>query len=232
MKAAPLYDQAGEVQALAGIGRDISDLETAEVRLRDYGLGLEHMLTQTIDAMSNMVEWRDPYTHGHQRRVAELACSIAEEMGLAPDRIQGLRLAAYVHDVGKIAIPAEILSKPTVLTAIERDLVRTHVDISRDILSKVDFPWPVADIAHQHHERMDGSGYPQGLKGDEILLESRILAVADTVEAMSSHRPYRPALGMERALDEIVKNRGRHYDPAVVDACQRVLRRVPSAVGA
>jgi len=168
------------------------------------------------------VEARDPYTAGHQRRVSELAAAIALEMGLPEEQVNGIHLAAMIHDVGKIHIPAEILSKPGKLNDIEFMLVKTHPQSGYDILKGVKFPWPIADIILQHHERMDGSGYPQGLKDGEILLESRIMAVADVVEAMSSHRPYRPALGIMAALSEIDRGRRSVYDPEVVDACLRL----------
>jgi len=185
---------------------------------------LRKALGGIIQAMSLAIETRDPYTSGHQQRVADLARSIAQEMGLPEDQVDGLRMAGIIHDLGKIAVPAEILSKPTKLGNIELALIKIHPQTGYDILKDIDFPWPVAEIALQHHERMDGSGYPQGLKGKDILLEARILAVADVVEAMASHRPYRPALGMDAALDEIAKNRDTLYDPEVVDACLRLFR--------
>jgi HD-GYP domain-containing protein (c-di-GMP phosphodiesterase class II) len=177
-----------------------------------------------IQAMSRTIETRDPYTSGHQRRVADLARSIAHEMGLPEDQVDGLRMAGIVHDLGKIAVPAEILSKPTKLSNIELALIKVHPQTSYDILKDIDFPWPVAEIVFQHHERMDGSGYPRGLKGDEIFLEARILMVADVVEAMASHRPYRPALGIDKALEEISQNKGILYDPEVVEVCLRLFR--------
>ncbi|MCX7843973.1 MAG: HD-GYP domain-containing protein [Candidatus Bipolaricaulota bacterium] len=172
------------------------------------------------------MDLREPYTAGHQRRVAELACAIAQELGLSAERIQGLRVAALLHDVGKaLFVPIEILSKPGKLTDLEMALIREHPRAGYEILRRVEFPWPVAEIVHQHHERLDGSGYPRGLKGEAILLEARILAVADVVEAMSSHRPYRPALGVEAALAEIREKAGKLYDPKVVEACLRVFAR-------
>ncbi len=170
------------------------------------------------------LESKDPYTSGHQQRVAALARSIAQEMGLSGNQVDGLRMAANVHDLGKIAVPAEILSKPTKLNDIEFDLIKIHPQTGYDILKDIDFPWPLAQIVLQHHERINGSGYPQGLKGEEILLESRILAVADVVEAIASHRPYRPAYEIDVALDEISKNRSILYDPEVVDACLRLFK--------
>jgi HD-GYP domain-containing protein (c-di-GMP phosphodiesterase class II) len=169
-----------------------------------------------------MVETRDPYTAGHQRRVADLARTIATEMNLHDDQIDGIRMAATIHDLGKISVPAEILSKPTKLTNIEFNPIKTHSQSGYNILKDIDFPWPVARTVLEHHERMNGSGYPDGLTGDNILMESRILAVADVVESMASHRPYRSALGIDAALNEISKNKGILYDPEVSDACLRL----------
>ena len=176
----------------------------------------------TIEVVSTIGELRDPYTHGHEHRVGDIAVAIATEMGLPEDRIEGICVAGYLHDVGKIAVPAEILSKPSKLSKVEFDLVKQHAQQSYEILKNVEFPWPVAEAAWQHHERLDGSGYPRGLKGDAIILEARILAVADTLEAMASHRPYRPGLGIDKALAEIERGRGTAYDPLVVDACLRL----------
>jgi len=185
---------------------------------------LAKALEGTIDAMSLTIEMRDMYTAGHQRRVAQLAVAIAEEMKLPVDKIEGIRMAGIIHDIGKIAMPAEVLTKPARLSKIEVQLIREHPRVGFNILKKIDFPWPVAQIILQHHERMDGSGYPDGLSGEAILLEARILAVADVVEAMSSHRPYRPALGVEKALEEIRRGRGIRYDLQVVDACIRLFK--------
>ena len=179
-------------------------------------------LEGTVLAIATMVEMRDPYTAGHQRRVADLATAIAVEMGLPEDQARGIHLAGTIHDLGKIQTPAEILSKPGRLSAAEFSLIKLHPQNGYDILKNIDFPWPIAQMVFQHHERLDGSGYPYGLKGDEILLEARILTVADVMEAMSSHRPYRPGLGLDVALAEIGKGRGSHYDPDVVDACVRL----------
>jgi putative nucleotidyltransferase with HDIG domain len=164
---------------------------------------LQGALEGIIQVMTRTVEARDPYTAGHQRRVALLSVAIAEKMGMPKDQIEGIRMAGMIHDLGKISVPAEILSKPTRLTDIEFALIKTHSQVGYDILQEVDFPWPIAQMVLQHHERMDGSGYPQGLSGEDILLEARILCVADVVEAMASLRPYRPALGIEKALEEI-----------------------------
>lgn len=181
-------------------------------------------LEATIQAIAATVEMRDPYTAGHERRVAELAVAIAKEMGLSDHQIEGIRVAATVHDLGKIQIPAEILSKPSSLSDIEFTFIKVHPLMGYNILKDIDFPWPVAEIVLQHHERIDGSGYPNGLKGKHILLEARIIAVADTVEAMASHRPYRAGLGIRAALDEITASSGKHYDPKVVEACVKLFR--------
>jgi HD-GYP domain-containing protein (c-di-GMP phosphodiesterase class II) len=167
---------------------------------------------------------RDPYTAGHERRVAEIAVAIGRDFGFDDRRLEGLRVAGYLHDVGKMTIPSEILSKPGKLSAIEFQLIQGHARASYDVLKDVEFPWPVAQVALQHHERIDGSGYPQGLKGEAIMLEARIMAVADVVEAMSSHRPYRPGLGIAKALAEIERGRGTAYDIQAADACLRLFR--------
>lgn len=185
---------------------------------------LRQSLEESIRAIAYTVEKRDPYTAGHERRVGELAVAIAQEMGLPEEKIHGIRLAATVHDLGKIQVPAEILAKPGRLTDIEFSLIKVHPEAGFDILKDVKFPWPIADIVRQHHERLDGSGYPQGLLDGNILLESRIMAVADVVEAMASHRPYRPALGIEVALKEIERGKDSAYDPAVADACLKLFR--------
>jgi PAS domain S-box-containing protein/putative nucleotidyltransferase with HDIG domain len=185
---------------------------------------LQDNLEDTVRAIATIVEMRDPYTSGHQIRVAELASAIAKQMGLPDEQVHAIHLAGVVHDLGKIQIPAEILSKPGKITDLEYRLIKTHAQAGYDILKGIDFPWPIAQMVLQHHERMDGSGYPQGLKGDQILLEARILGVADVVEAMSSHRPYRASLGIEVALEEITRSRGTLYDPQVVDACLALFR--------
>ena len=187
--------------------------------LQDSMERLEKALEGSIQAIASTVETRDPYTAGHQQRVAELACAIANEMGLHDDQAYGIRMGGLIHDLGKISIPAEILSKPGRITAIEFDLIKTHPKVGYDILRPIEFPWPIAQMVLQHHERMNGSGYPAGLSGDGILLEARILGVADVVEAMASHRPYRPARGIDKALKEISENKGSLYDSYVVDAC-------------
>jgi putative two-component system response regulator len=187
---------------------------------------LQRTLEQTVYALAATIEMRDPYTAGHQRRVANLAFAIAtaREMELPRDEARGLHMAGLVHDIGKIQVPAEILSKPTALTDVEWDLIKTHPQVGYDILKSIEFPWPVAQIVLQHHERLDGSGYPQGLSSTDILLDAKILAVADVVEAMASYRPYRPARPLEEALKEIEDHKGTLYDPDVVDACLRAVR--------
>ena len=181
-------------------------------------------MLHTVEAVSVMVELRDPYTAGHERRVAEIAVAIAEEMGLPEQQRKGLQVIGIVHDVGKISLPAEILAKPTRITDIEFEIIKTHAQAGYDILKGIEFPWPVAQAILQHHERLDGSGYPNGLRGEEIILEARILAVADVVEAMATHRPYRPGLGIDAAMEEILKSRGTRYDAQVADACLRLFR--------
>ena len=202
---------------------DITERRKAEEALQQSLERTRKALKGTVQSMTMVVETRDPYTSGHQRRVAKLACAIAKEMELEEERVEAIEMAGLIHDIGKIAVPADILNKPSKLSEPEMALIRAHVEVSYQILKSIDFPWPVAEIVLQHHERMDGSGYPQGLRGDEILLEARILAVADAVEAMASHRPYRPARGIEGALEEISKNSGILYDPEAVTACLKLI---------
>jgi putative nucleotidyltransferase with HDIG domain len=180
---------------------------------------LHESLEDTVGAIASTVEARDPYTAGHQERVAQLASTIAREMGLPDEQIRGIFLAGLIHDVGKIHVPAEILSKPGALTPLEIQLVRVHAQAGYDIIKGIEFPWPVAEAVLQHHERLDGSGYPRALAGDSIIIEARVLAVADVTETMMSHRPYRPAKGLGNALAEIKSGKGRLYDAAAVDAC-------------
>jgi putative nucleotidyltransferase with HDIG domain len=181
-------------------------------------------MNATIDTMSNMIEAKDPYTSGHQHRVCQLAVPLARELGLSEDKVEGIRIASLIHDIGKIGIPTEILSKPTRLTDMEFILIKDHSQIGYDILKSIDFSYPIARIVLQHHERLNGTGYPNKLKGDEIILEAKIIGIVDVVEAMSSHRPYRPALGIDKALEEISKNKGTLYDPEVVDACLKLFK--------
>ncbi len=189
---------------------------------KQYRHLLQKALDGTIQAMAMVVEMRDPYTARHQRRVAKLAYAVAESMALSEEQVHSVCVAAGVHDIGKIGVPAEILSKPGLLGRVEASMIRSHPRIGYDILKSIEFPWPIAQIVFQHHERMDGSGYPSGLLGESILLEAKILGVADVVEAMASHRPYRPAPGIDKALEEISKNSGSLYDPEVVAACSSV----------
>jgi len=235
------YEQAGILRTLSGLGiiwtlgsigliissrrlrADARRQLEAHQAINKLNEGLERSLEQTIEAIAATIETRDPYTAGHQRRTAIIACAIAQELGLDDERIRGLRVAANIHDIGKNSIPAELLSRPARLTPAEFELIKVHPESGYDIVRGIDFPWPVAEIVRQHHERIDGSGYPHGLRGDEILLESRILAVADVVEAITSHRPYRPALDMAVAVAELREYRGTRYDPAVVDAFLRLL---------
>lgn len=245
--ALPLTDTAGHVfGALTIDTTSANTFEQEEIRLlrelaNDLSYGIISLrnraaqqrsteqiakgLEDTIQAIAATVEMRDPYTAGHQRRVAQLAEAIALEMGLSKEQAHGIRLAGTVHDIGKIGVPVEILSKPTKLSELEFRIVQEHAAMGFDILKDISFPWPIAKIAHQHHERINGSGYPQGLKGEEILLDARIVAVADVIESMASDRPYRPSLGMQIALEEITRNRGLFYDEHVVDACRRVLEQ-------
>lgn len=213
-----MRSDAGAPIGFRGIMRDITE------RLRDMDLQesfntMRKALGQTVQALSLALEVRDPYTAGHHRRVSDLARAIASLMGFTRDRIDGIRIAGSIHDIGKISIPSEILSKPATLTAIEFKLIKTHPQMGYDILKNIDFPWPVAMAVYQHHERINGSGYPSGISDRNIILEAKILAVADVVEAMSSHRPYRRAIGTDIAIDEIRKNSGILYDKNVVDAC-------------
>jgi len=207
-----------------GYLRDITARKRAEAELTKSFERIQRRLAETVAALASMTEKRDPYTAGHQQRVTQLARAIAMEMHLPEDQVQGIVVAATLHDIGKIYEPAEILSKPDILTEIEFLMMKVHPEVGYDILKNIEFPWPVAQIVLQHHERHDGSGYPKGLKGEEILPEARILAVADVVEAMASHRPYRSALGVKSALDEITKNRGVLYDPEVVDTCLKLFK--------
>ncbi len=201
---------------------EIMQRKKVQKNFEDGNEKLQRVLNETISALAFTVEKRDPYTAGHQERVTQLSEAIAIEMKLPPEQILGVKTAAMIHDIGKICVPAEILSKPSKLTTYEFNIIKAHPEVGYDILKEIEFPWPVSSIVVQHHERLDGSGYPGALKGDEILIESHILMVADVVEAMASHRPYRPALGIERALDEIIRGKGIVYDENVVDACIRL----------
>jgi putative nucleotidyltransferase with HDIG domain len=203
---------------------EIIEKKQGEVELQQSYQKLQKTMEDTIYTIGKIAETRDPYTSGHQKNVSQIATLMAQEMKLPKDRIEGIRIASLVHDIGKISLPAEILNKPTKLSEIEYSLIKDHSQVGYDVLKSIDFAYPIARIVLQHHERLDGSGYPQGLKGDEIILEARIIGVADVVEAMSSHRPYRPALGIDKALEEISKNKGILYEPKVVDACIKLFK--------
>jgi len=213
------------------IKRVIQERENAAERnrmgqeLQESFRRLKKGLEDTISVLARAIETRDPYTSGHQKRVSELSCLIGKEIHLPPEQLDGLRLAGLIHDIGKISIPSEILNKPGRLSEVEYNLIKTHSEIAYEILKHVDFPWPIADMVLQHHERLDGTGYPKGLKSDNILLEAKILAVADVVDAMAAHRPYRPSLGVDQALEEITRSRDRLYDSRIVEACLRVIDR-------
>ncbi|MEW6404406.1 MAG: HD domain-containing phosphohydrolase [Chloroflexota bacterium] len=200
-----------------------SEIMRSEDQLEKTVTKLRKAMEGTIHAIALTVEARDPYTAGHQRRVADLAGAIGMEMGLPGEQIEGIRVAGAVHDLGKISVPAEILNRPGKLTDLESSIIHTHSQVGYDILKGIEFPWPIAEVILQHHERIDGSGYPNGLSDQAILLEAKIIAVADVIEAMASNRPFRTARGMDEALKEITKNRGLLYDPAVVKACLTII---------
>ncbi len=222
MRAAPGHWQGRDARIIWL--HDRTEQLRATEALAESHARLRISLEGTIHAIALVVEGRDPYTAGHQRRVAKLAVAIARTMGVEEEKIEGIHWGCMIHDIGKIYLPAEILSKPSPLTDLEYSLVQTHPQVGYDILKDVEFPWPVADIVHQHHERIDGSGYPRGLKGDQICLEARITVVADVTEAMSNHRPYQPGLGIDKALAEIKRGRGKQYDADVVDACLKLFK--------
>jgi len=219
-----IRDEAQKPVSIISLSRDITDRKRAKEELQQTLESLRKAVGTTIQVMVSAVETRDPYTAGHQVRSANLARTMAAEMGLPQEKIDGIRMAGSIHDIGKLSIPAEILSKPTKLSEIEFSLIKEHARQGYEILRNVESPWSLAEMVYQHHERMDGSGYPRGLKGEEILMEARILAVSDVVESMASHRPYRASLGINAALEEVEKNRGTLYDEAVADACLRLFR--------
>ncbi len=219
-----IKDAAGENIGFRGLLRDITDRKRADEKLQQTLDSLKKAVGTTIQVLVSVLESRDPYTAGHQTQVANLSCAIAAELGLDQEKIEGIHMAGVIHDIGKLAIPTEILTKPSKLTDIEFSLIKQHPETGYEMLKYVESPWPLAQIVYQHHERMNGSGYPKNLKGDEILLEARIMAVADVVDAMASHRPYRAALGIEKALAEIEEHKGILYDEAVVDACLTLFR--------
>ncbi|MDD3847547.1 MAG: response regulator [Syntrophorhabdaceae bacterium] len=223
-KKIPIIESEGKEVYLLGISEDITERKETQEELKRTMEKLRKSLVVTIHTMSMMVEARDPYTAGHQRRVSNLARAVAKEMDLSEAVIDSVRMTGSIHDIGKISVPAEILSKPGRLTEIELSLIKVHPQSGYDMLKDVELPYPIAEIVLQHHERLDGSGYPQGLTDGEILLEAQILSIADVVEAMASHRPYRSALGIDAALEEIEKNKGILYDADAVDACLRLFR--------
>jgi PAS domain S-box-containing protein/putative nucleotidyltransferase with HDIG domain len=204
---------------------DITEHKQVEEELQQSLKRLRRTFDETVQALASAIRTRNPYMAGHQQRVTQLACAIAREMGLPEEQIEGIRVAGLIHDIGKISVPVEILSNPDGISDLEYGIIKAHPQIGYDILKAVEFPWPVAEIVLQHNERLDGSGYPQGLSGDEILLEARILGVADVVDAMSSHQPYRAARGLDKALEEISQNRGVLYDPGAVGACLKLFKQ-------
>jgi len=218
-QSGPLFNRSGDSIGVLGVVQDITGHRESEELLKEMNKSLALRLLQTINAISRIGELRDTYTAGHQRRVADLACAIAKELGLSDERISNISNGGLIHDIGKINIPSGILNKSGQISSLEYQIMQTHVECGYEIIKEIDFPPQVIEMVHQHHERLDGTGYPQNLKGDQIILESRILAVADVVEAMTSHRPYRPALGLDVALEEISSFRGEKFDCAVVDAC-------------
>jgi len=218
IKEEEIYLTEYNKRLITKLEKKVLDLEKSEKRL-------QKTMEDTIYTIGKIAETRDPYTSGHQKNVSQIAIFIAQEMKLPKDKIEGIRIASLVHDIGKISLPAEILNKPTKLSEMEYGLIKDHSQVGYDVLKSIEFSWPIAQIILQHHERLDGSGYPQGLKGKDILLEAKIIGVADVVEAMSSHRPYRPAWGIDKALEEISKNKGILYDPKVVDACLKLFKR-------
>ncbi len=226
MTLSPLI-RHGETEGVTIVARDISTRRQTEDELKSSHRRLKSLMHETVESLSTAHEKRDLYTSGHQRSVSMIACCIADEMNLPHERIEGIRIAGLLHDIGKVCIPMAILAKPAVLSAEEMALMRRHSEAGYEIVKNIPFPWPVKDIILQHHERCDGSGYPRGLRGEAILLEARILAVADVLEAMSAHRPYRPALGLDKALGEIREHMGTVYDQ---EACQAALRLVETGI--
>ena len=220
-----LFDGEGNLVEYQSVGRDISDRKRMEESLRVSGERLERVLDETVRVLAGTMRIRDVYTADHQEGVAQLAYAIGEEMGLSEDVLKGLWMAALIHDIGKLHIPGEILNKPTTLTALEYEIVKRHPEVGSETLKGISFPWPIAQIVSQHHERLDGSGYPRGLRGDQILPEVRVLSVADVMEAMCSHRPFRPAYPLETALDTIHAGAGTLFDERVVQACLKAFER-------
>lgn len=219
LTATPLRDTRGKVMGMIESFKDISSLKESEHQIRK-------ILAGSINAMAEVVEIRDPYTAGHQHRVAVIAEKIAQKMQLSGERVESIHISAMLHDVGKIYVPAEFLTKPGKLSKLEFEVIKSHAEKGHDILKSIPFQYPVAQIVLQHHERIDGSGYPHGLKRNSILLEARIIGVADVVEAISAHRPYRPALGLDAALNEIKRYRKIRYDGDIVDACLAISKEI------
>ena len=199
----------------------MNDIKKSEKSLNQYNQ-IRKLVYQIMDAVLKVFELKDPYTAAHQKKVALLSSAIAKEMNLSEGQIESIYIAAMIHDIGKISVPSEILSKPDAINEAEYTLIKNHPEIAFETLKDIESPWQTTEIIMQHHERLDGSGYPLGLAGEDIILEAKILGVADVIEAMSSHRPYRPSLGIDQALEEMVKNKGKLYDPKVVDACVSV----------
>jgi PAS domain S-box-containing protein/putative nucleotidyltransferase with HDIG domain len=220
----PIKDISGSKVASVVIMRNDSIRVNFELKLNDSYLQIKKAINGIVQAMAQTLEMRDPYTAGHQRQVADIAKSIAREMGLSENQVEGIFMAGIIHDLGKISIPSEILIKPSEPTPIEWNIIKTHPQTGYDILKSIEFPWPLAEMVYQHHERQDGSGYPRGLAGNDILLEARILCVADVIDAMASDRPYRPAKGMDTALEEITANKGKLYDKDVAEICEKIFR--------
>jgi putative nucleotidyltransferase with HDIG domain len=221
----PEMELGGRVVSLFGSLQDITEQKQNQNELQNLIFKLRETVEGTIATIALIVEARDPYTSGHQQWVANISVKIAEDLGLPEEQIRGVYMAGLIHDLGKIHVPAEILSKPGELTKLEFDMIKTHPKVGYDLLKRIEFPWPIAQIIYQHHEREDGSGYPRKLKGDKILIEAKIIGIADVIEAMSSHRPYRPALGMNIAIDEIVKHKGILYDTTIVASYLKVIKK-------
>ncbi len=201
---------------------EVDNRKRMQLEIQHNFENLKKVMNSTVQAITTTIEKRDPYTSGHQQRVADLSRILARGIGLSDNEVEGIYIAAAIHDIGKISLPAEILSKPVQLSDIEVSLIQAHSQTGYDILKGIDFPWPIAEIVLQHHERLDGSGYPRGLRGDDILMAARIIGVADVVETMASHRPYRPSRGIDKALEEITQNKGVLYEPLVVEACLKI----------
>ena len=220
----PYKDKEGKVTGVTCLSKDITIQKRSEQKLQKAYQKLKKTMDATLNTISKIIEIEDPYTAGHQQRVSQLATSIARELNLSSNKVEGVKIASLVHDIGKIGIPFEILNRPGKLNDEEHNLIKRHSQTGYDILKSIDFSHPISQIVLQHHERSDGSGYPNHLKGNEILMEAKIIGVADVVEAMSSHRPYRPALGTDEALEEISKNKGILYDSEVVDVCLKLFK--------